>query len=515
MSTISNPCLVIDLFDHEVSTEFAVNVMDPPDWSTLQLQATVTLVRVRGNPVDWDDIDEILLRLAVAIKPHPGITAIHFYGCSIGEISALYAVKSDQLMTYRFTRCSFEDLAGKTMLAMLQGNSVGELEFNDCTFDVPVAGSISHGLSCNQSLRTFEYFDDSPPTGILNGVKDMLNVNQNILKLGLAIRDGKGWDTFREARRNKSLECLEIRNTHVELHCMEAILIKFFGMKSLKELQILCCTMTCSAMEFLVDTLNENKILDTLTLESINIGTVWWANTQVSKLSITGLDFDSCNWGFAFNGMINNPFLQCVEIDLDDMPATAIRQLCDALDLNRGPSQLNINVLGPHRDMLIEMLQRNTRITSLAISCLEETGLVALAQGLALMRGLRKLDIHYKAHRSHTEEFFSALVQSLEANTTLETLILRHVVASRHFPRIRYLLAINRMGRYSLLGNPTIPVGLWPHVLGRSSKEADGLYFVLTGKPEIVKTRNRKRKSQNELKRTWYIQKTFASHMNI
>jgi hypothetical protein len=54
-------------------------------------------------------------------------------------------------------------------------------------------------------------------------------------------------------------------------------------------------------------------------------------------------------------------------------------------------------------------------------------------------------------HAENTEEFFPLWCISLEVNTTLGTLLLRHVVASHHFSRIRYLLAINRMGRYSLI----------------------------------------------------------------
>jgi hypothetical protein len=505
MSTISNPSLTI-VYDYDSSKTFDVDVNEQLDWFFLKLQSTVTLVRVNGNRVNPSDIGDFVMHLAVAVKPHPGITDIHFKDCRIGDLSALYAVKSDQLMTYKFTRCWFEPLAGKTMLSMLDRNSVGKLAFEGCTFDAHVANSISNGLSCNESLRTFEYVDDldSPPTDILNGVKDMLNTSGNILKLVLAIKDPKDWDKFREANRNKSLECLEIRGTCLELHGMEAILVKCFRMKSLKELKIVGGTMTYQALAFLVETLNENEILDTLILKSINIGTDWCiacGDMKLRKLSIASLNFDIYNWNLTLEGMLNNNFLQCLEIG-HVLPATAIPQLFDALATNRGPSHLIINVLGPHRDMLIETLQRNTRITTLAIPCLEETDLVPFAQGLALMQGLRKLDIHYSADMDlaeNTEEFFSALAQSLEVNTTLETLILRHVVASRHFSRIRYLLAINRMGRNSLIADPTIPAGLWPHVLGRSSKEADGIYFVLTGKPEIVKTKSRKRKSQGEL----------------
>jgi hypothetical protein len=66
--------------------------------------------------------------------------------------------------------------------------------------------------------------------------------------------------------------------------------------------------------------------------------------------------------------------------------------------------------------------------------------------------------------------------------------------ADKYLSRIRYLLAINRVGRHGLMTMP-IPVGLWAHVLERSSEEPDGIYFLLTGKPDIISP-TRKRKHQ-------------------
>jgi hypothetical protein len=42
-----------------------------------------------------------------------------------------------------------------------------------------------------------------------------------------------------------------------------------------------------------------------------------------------------------------------------------------------------------------------------------------------------------------------------------------------------------------------IPVGLWAHVLAKTSKECGGIFFILTEQPDMV-TQSRKRKSREQ-----------------
>jgi hypothetical protein len=121
--------------------------------------------------------------------------------------------------------------------------------------------------------------------------------------------------------------------------------------------------------------------------------------------------------------------------------------------------------------------------------------MIALAEGVMNMPGLRKLA--FTSDCDYSEDFFAALLASMERNTSLWTLSFENVNvdmtnANKYLPRIRYLLALNRVGRHAVMIVP-IPVGLWPHVLEKSTNELDGIYFVLTEKPDIViPTRKRK-----------------------
>jgi hypothetical protein len=90
----------------------------------------------------------------------------------------------------------------------------------------------------------------------------------------------------------------------------------------------------------------------------------------------------------------------------------------------------------------------------------------------------------------------------MEANSTLWTLSLEGVdvvetKANTYLPKIRQNLAINRVGGNRLLSVPIIPAGLWARVMERSSNEPDGIYYLLTERPDIV-TPTRKRKNRIE-----------------
>jgi hypothetical protein len=121
--------------------------------------------------------------------------------------------------------------------------------------------------------------------------------------------------------------------------------------------------------------------------------------------------------------------------------------------------------------------------------------MVSFVEGISNMTGLRKLA--FMSGCSYSEDFFVALLESMEQNTSLGTLSfdalnVEETNADKYLPRIRCLLAINRIGRHRLMTVP-IPLGLWAYLLERSSNERDGLYFALAERPEIV-TPTRKRK---------------------
>ena len=110
------------------------------------------------------------------------------------------------------------------------------------------------------------------------------------------------------------------------------------------------------------------------------------------------------------------------------------------------------------------------------------------------MSGLRKLSIRCSIKENNgLEDFFEALQGSLTQNTTITTLTLEgfgsaHETAQRYLPHIRRYLAINLVGHFSLF-TVNVALGLWAAVLARPSNEADGIYYVLTAMPAILRSR--------------------------
>jgi hypothetical protein len=120
-----------------------------------------------------------------------------------------------------------------------------------------------------------------------------------------------------------------------------------------------------------------------------------------------------------------------------------------------------------------------------------DTACVAFAQGLAELSGLPKLEFRW-CGQYYTVDFFKALAQSLEHNTSLKTLSLEQLQlednrCKTHLPTIQYWLALNRVGRH-LLAVPDVPLGVWAFALAKSSHDPNGLFFVLSEKPDMVNT---------------------------
>jgi hypothetical protein len=203
------------------------------------------------------------------------------------------------------------------------------------------------------------------------------------------------------------------------------------------------------------------------------------------------------------DSIAENHFIQHLDLK-DSCPDSDLQtqMFCDVLlRQNSGLRELEMDVSYGFGTLLTGSMQLNTNLKSLSLEYIDKAELVTFAEGLATMRGLRKLALGPSSEP--TEEFFQKVLQSLEHNDTLWTLAIANGVQyfnafdiHQYLPKIRYFLAINRVGRHRLLTLPMIPMGLWAYVLVRSSHAPDGIYFCLTQKPDLI-TPSRKRKSRD------------------
>jgi hypothetical protein len=278
--------------------------------------------------------------------------------------------------------------------------------------------------------------------------------------------------------------------------------------KSLKEIAFQSCRFTPSGMRFLVDQLSKYVALDDLVIEFCEliqpvINTpleLRWRGLQVSNFVLTFNRFCDQFASNLFDELASNSNIQNLSLfhvlDSDD----DFQGLCNMIrSQNHCPSVLTVYQVQHHAAIVIESLQYTTKLKELSIAGLGEAGMVLFARGLCNMSSLRSIciDGFQNGDNQYSEEFFKSLVESLEVNTTLWSLSLRGIdsddaMAKAYLPKIRYLLAINRVGRTSLL-TADAPVGVWPRVMARCSTDPDGIFFSLTGKPDMIVVPSRKR----------------------
>jgi hypothetical protein len=449
--------------------------------------------------------NQLLFRLAMAIRVHPRITSIRFNECEISDLGALCLAltQKNQLVRLEFFRCRLEHCAAETLRVMLETNLVESLQILNCKADDAAAVQlpISLGLGKNKSLKEFQLNRNELDFKV--GLNEMLMSNHNLVELGLSLEDNQHWDLFRSLERLKTLTSLSLFWSTINLPTMEAIMMMCMAIPSLQTLSLSNCTCDQNALEFLVRTLSSNKIITTLKYEFFFLSrpvNVDFGTLQVNQLVFDGVDFEKSSFLQSIDSIASSHHIKSLKLrpgELYDV-ADALEKICDTLiRQSKGPSELIVDVGRSDVSLLTEAMEHNTNLKTLKIHSLCESDLVTFAGGVSNMPGLRHLA--FLSDCEYTEEFFVTLLESMERNTSLWTLLFDNLDtdetdADKYLSRIRYLLAINRVGRHRLMTMP-IPVGLWAHVLERSSEEPDGIYFVLTGKPDIV-TPTRKRKHQ-------------------
>lgn len=474
-----------------------------PDWDNLASSKTAQVVEVLGD--ERIDTEEKMMQLALAVKSLTSLEAIIFKGCRMIDLSHLFVATTDsrRLMAFRFIECKIELRAANILQFILKSNLLRELWVENCKFNSGAANAIHIGLSLNKSLVDFRWF--SAP--VQNVVGNIISTVPTLKKLHLAVTaDGidSFWSTFRLASTTaigSQLECLSFYDTHIDHACVESIMMKCLLMPSLQELGFFACTFTKEALDLLMKVTSKFKLLDTLSLDDIRIQGVEvpvefdCGNVQVLKLAVTWSFADASSMS-TLDAIAKNPCIQSLSVSIEP-GSEGLKNLSNAFLIpNCGPSELTITAMD---DDFMQTLKDNTSIQSLNLHGLDDDDLVRFAKELSHMRGLRKLSVELCRKRGYLEEFFSALVQSLEDNTSLQALTLTGIepkdsLATNYFSLLRYYLAINRIGRSSLMTR-SVPIGLWAHVLAKTSKEALGIYYILREMPGIFSNpMSRKRK---------------------
>jgi hypothetical protein len=518
--------------DNDKDTTFCVELRnsDPPDWNALQQTPTIHLIVIYGIS-RYVNQEDLIARLAQNIRQHGGIRTIDFMSCQIDDElvqlwDAMIGNQGDQetpVCSLIFYGCRIKRRAAETLQLLLQRDIIKELGFLKCDFDVSAGPIMEMALRNNQSLRGFGFnfhtYDEDVPvtvyTHIEKGFRGMLHINQNLVKLVWRFEyndDGHDilWELSNRAANNiGALQSLEIVNSTIDLRMVQSIIRMGLLMHSFREISFVMCEIYPDALKAFIEALSRpyqtNPRFDKVKLELVTVianddinppFTTSCERLQVQHLSLVHTNFDPDTLVRTMTELANNPSIQSLDLRgvLRDYNLNYYQTLCDVfLRSNRGPSKLILDLNQVVLDqssiaMFVQVLQQNTSVKSLTIREISGPDLVTFAQGLAHMHGLYRLALGSIDVETLAERFCQALQQSLEHNNTLCKLSMTsiHVNARRYLPRIRYLLATNLVGRHVLMRTPNVPLGLWAHVLARSSKEADGIYFALTEMPDII-----------------------------
>jgi hypothetical protein len=339
-------------------------------------------------------------------------------------------------------------------------------------------------------------------------LRDMaMNNNQTIADIGLAVLDNVAqWELLWSFHSFKALKRLCITRTTISLERMEAIVLLCVRSNSLKTLDLSDCWIDEDAFDFLSQALSDIKsvepaLLERIALEEPSTDSLTLGNLRLEKIVFDGVN---CHSGATFShildGVAKNGFVKCLDLGdgliqrEDDM-----EKLCNALlTQNQGLRELKMNVYDVNVTTFLDALKVNSSLEVLSVCMFSETACVAFAQGLADLRGLRKLEFCWSG-QYYTVDFFKALAQSLEHNTSLMMLSLEQVQweddrLKTHLPTIQYWLALNRVGRH-LLAVPDVPLGVWALALAKNSHYPNGVFYVLNEKPDMAAPICRKRKS--------------------
>jgi hypothetical protein len=494
-------------------SEMTVDFTAPPDWKTFKIAAEVTSIVVTNANRGLPFAEENFAQVASVIQSQQNITTIRFDNCSFAEGiwgCCTAAKRDDSLVSLNFKCCTIDSLTASFLKVTLQQGSTDNLSFVDCAIDKVAAEMIMTGLRSNTSLKHFDYDPHERKVlgaSLTSGVSALLrNSDSRITHLSMGMHhetlyqlcDAVGWNT--------TLASIEIRNVDLTDESVTAItgmLRRTDGDKALKKVTLVHCRIRYQCMAYLLNVLSRRQLLSDLVLRYVQIDTtvseiylseLSWAKMQVKMLVLDEVTCDLDILSAMMVDVSNNPHIKGLLLFSQLDTEEKLQRLCETiLQTNRGPPALGISKIGSHGAMISGAMQQNTSVKKLMIANLDPVGLVTFAEGLANMRGLRRLNFGYATTtHKYSKAFFKALQESLERNTTLQFLSIGGMdgyteEAKPFLPRIKFLLAWNRVGRESLL-RANVPSCLWAHILASSPvlDETSLIHFFLTSVPDIT-----------------------------
>ena len=503
--------------DDDLQSTFYLNFDHPDAIDDSKLSTAFTNLR-RMKSVEQVELSNLRqemphlpqLQLALAINFCPRVTKISFVNCVVNNLESLYLAVAEkgELASLQFRSCQFSGDAASTLQAALLSNTIGALVFDRCKFEEGSCEIIASGVRQNNTLKRLYFIDlkYSASMHLNDSLRETFSCT-SLVELGLMLgrtRSKTDGSIFRCMEPLQRLTKLSLNCSRIDLQSMKGLMQLSSAVNSLTTL-VFSASIDQNAMEFMVMTLSTNNIIDNLNLEHVRLANgrnfnVSCGSLHVQKLNLSDLCFDGPSFVQTMEQMADNQFIQ--SLHCPNLEEEEVEKICDVfLRPNRGPSELVLKDFHEFDFMIIDELRRNMSVQSLTVRLLEPEELTSFARGLTHM-SLRKLTFGCRngSYLEYTKDFFEALQQSMEHNRTLSYLTLYSLhadneYAKQYLPLIRYNLTLNRVGRHSLI-DAHVPVGIWPHILAHTSNEADGIYFVLTGKPELV-TPSRKRKDRD------------------
>ncbi len=485
--------------DDDSVTSFVANFGedDPIDWDMLLRNPKCQQVTVASLLEESTTNRHHLLELGLAVRSNPNITRLFFEDSAIEDIAPLCVAFAGRypLVTIDFVRCDLGPRSVQSIVHLLERNLIGALLLADCEeLGNDEMNIITTGLEMNQSLKIFgcTTWRCEPLSSVnFTSLQNFAANNKNLVELRLRIEKSTSyWDLFRAVEKQDTLQSLQISQSNLNIESMEALVTICLTLRSLKKLNLRDCRCEKNALEFLARTLSKFNAVDTLIFDFVHCirpfeFDVNFGNVQVKKLVFCDTDIGDEPFSLMLESIANNPFIDTLEVT--NVNEQDLRRVSEILLLrNVGPTELVIDNGRGFGNLISEAMQVNPKLKSLIIDDMEAAELITVAEGLANMPGLCKLS--FRKNCAFSKEFFRALLDSMEHNTTLCTLSLENIPkdeSARFLPRIHYLLAINRVGRHRLMIDPA-PVGLWARVLERSSNEPNGIFFALTENPDLV-----------------------------
>lgn len=297
-------------------------------------------------------------------------------------------------------------------------------------------------------------------------IGDMLRVNRRLRHLVLSENKSLGSAGIAAVMEglceNKRVETIMLEDLSMETAAFEAIASMLKVNTTLKELSI-----------------GKNTIHD---VGFANFSDALRINRTLVRLELGYTDIACHEVQYLFECIQDHPTLAHLDLTCNLLRPELAESFSDLLRQNKSLKVISVadNCLGPETVMsLAPALEENTTLQSLVMSSngIGEAGALAFSRSLPYMKGLRDL---YLVSNNMTRKGYEAIVAAMQANTSLHSVRLGGgsgpVVPHSLKGKMRFYERRNKIAQKTL---EKASDGLWPHILGRLSKDPSMVYFFL------------------------------------